>query len=112
MDKSARAAQLAGCIAHTGDAFIFAAGGAAAPITWYANAAAQGAASGGKLNPLIKPGHTQLVGPRAAFTGRLPKPGDDLTDAGGHIYTVREVPSDPTNPLLTLVCTCSLVTPA
>lgn len=112
MDKAARSAQLARCVAHTGDAFTFAAGGAAAPVTWYANSASQGAAGGGKLNPLIKPGQAQLVGPRAAFTGRLPAPGDDLTDAGGHLYTVVEAPPDPTNPLLTLICTVSLAVPA
>ena len=113
MDKAARALQLAGCIAHTGDVFTFNPGDEGAPILWKANPAAEGGVGGGKLNLLIKTGRVQLTGARSAFDGRrLPVAGDDLTDEAGHVYTVVEAPPEPTNPLLTLICTVSLVTPA
>lgn len=109
MDKAARALQLAGCIAHTGDAFVFAPGGELPVVNWKANTALAAAAGTPPLNPLIPPQAIRLVGARAPFAApsREPIEGDHLTDAVGNAYRVHAKDEDITNPLLTLYVTTS-----
>lgn len=108
MDKAARAAQLAGCIAHTGDAFVFAPGDIA-QVEWTANVSPASAPGTAPLNPLIPPHALRLVGARAAFAApaREPVEADTLTDPAGNSYRVHAKDEDLTNPLLTLYVTTS-----
>lgn len=109
MDKAARALQIAGCVAHTGDAFAFDPGAGGAVIAWTANPSDEPVPSQDPLNPVELPSMIRLVGPRAAFAapGREPREGEDLTDADGNHYRVVRKPGALTSPLLTLVCVTS-----
>lgn len=109
MDKIARAAQLAGCIAHTGDAFVFAPGDIA-DVAWTANPGPAAAPGTAPLNPLIPPQAIRLVGARASFAApaREPVEGDTLADAAGNSYRVHAKDEDLTSPLLTLYVTTSV----
>ena len=110
-DKAARARQLQGCVAHTGDAFLFSPRDLPMPIEWVANCTPETAPGTGKLNVLVVTGRQKLTGSRATFSGagRIPKVGEFLTDTEGNLYTIAQVPPDPLNPLLVLICT---VTPS
>jgi hypothetical protein len=105
MDKAARAAQLAGCIAHTGDVFRFEIAGIGS-LEWPANVQPEASPNPGKRNAVIKSGRLQLTGARSVFAEfREPRVGEDLTDEAGNLYSIAEIPPDPTNPLLILICT-------
>ena len=105
MDKTARAAQLLACVAHTGESFTFAPSDAAA-VTWVANPSTEASPSQSPLNPLDMANHVRLTGARATFAApsRLPVSGDELTDSAGNSYRVVYVPNEPLNPLLVLLC--------
>lgn len=110
MDKAARAAQIARCTAHTGDAFAFAPDDAD-PAQWFANSGPATAPGSAPLSPLIPPQALRLVGPRSAFAApsREPREADTLTDAAGAFYRVHAVGEDRLNPLLTLYVTAAPV---
>ena len=106
MDKVARALQLAGCVANTGDAFAFAPADAL-PVAWTANPQDEPSPEVpgqlGTANPRL----VRLTGARAPFLvagARLPKAGESLTDADGYAYRIKETPLQHLNPLVAFLC--------
>jgi hypothetical protein len=105
MDKAARALQLGRCVAHTGDVFRFEIPGLGS-LEWPANVQPEAAPNPGKRNAVIKSGRLQLTGARSVFAClREPRVGEDLRDEAGNLYSIAEIPPDPLNPLLILICT-------
>lgn len=90
MDKSALAAQIAGCVSHTGDLFAF--GGKTFP----ANLATEPAPASGYDQDAGVIVIQRLTTARSYFTGAWPKEGNSFTDAMGNSYRILRDLSKPT----------------
>lgn len=107
MDKAARALQIAGCIAHTGDAFVYSPAGDAA-VSFTANpeeeplpSDAEGRRVGTQPARMVR-----LTAARALFSARLPVVGEQFTGDGLR-YRIAALPGAPTDPTIVFLCTVS-----
>lgn len=106
MDKAARAAQLAGCIAHTGDAFTFTAPGTATAVPFKANLQEEplpGDADKNRLAP--QPARqVRITAARAVFGARPPAVGEEIVGDTGHRYRIAALPEPATHATISFVC--------
>jgi len=102
MDKSALAAQLAGCVTHTGDLFVFKGQTFSGNVENAPDTPAEfDRQTGDNTTVKITCSRAELI---EKFGTKLPDFQDVLTDAAGNLYRIQSSPSHPLSPSVVFLC--------
>ena len=102
MDRSALAAQIAGCVSHTGDFFAFKGQTFFGNVKNVADTPAEfDRQPGDNTTVEITCARAELV---QKFGAKLPDFQDVLTDSAGHLYRIQSTPSHPLATTVVFLC--------